>query len=463
MNSELEHHTVIVVGGGPAGLPLAVVLGGWHPLFRDSPVLRQRYPQIAEALYQQEGSLLGLDFRDLVRSQIPPVDLFRVLHHPRQLHVDESQIAMEFRRQEALDVLLITQEEVGGLWNNVPEALLTLSPGHWMEFPFYSLATHARESGWVDFDVNELIIKHRLVDYYHRIPERFEVANRIHTWERVVRVEPHERGFLVTSVDVSNWKDADPQQLRRPAFPQSQEDVADAETRQYTCKYLVYAVGQRGVLRELGVPGEHLPFVTQFYDRPEHFPGERVMVVGGGRSADWAATELHDAGRQVNYVMRQPEHLHWALINQSRGGLPYYARIAEILEEPSPRLESLYDTQIVRIDAEGEGGVVTVKSKEGGERKVKVDHLLKEIGGRADYSLLQGFDHGGVKLVDKHDNYRFQVHQLPVHPHNYESIQIPNLYPGGYLAEGLGLVVIAMHGTTYAIAADILRKEGAEA
>ncbi len=39
-------------------------------------------------------------------------------------------------------------------------------------------------------------------------------------------------------------------------------------------------------------------------------------------------------------------------------------------------------------------------------------------------------------------------------------MEIPGLYPGGYLAEGLGVVVIAMHGTTCAIAADILRKEG---
>jgi hypothetical protein len=85
--------------------------------------------------------------------------------------------------------------------------------------------------------------------------------------------------------------------------------------------------------------------------------------------------------------------------------------------------------------------------------------VLKEIGGRADYSLLQGFEKP-LQLVEKHDTYRFQVHQVKVHPHSYESIDIPNLYPGGYLAEGLGLVVIAMHGTTYAIVADILKKEG---
>ena len=459
MSGAPEHHTVIIVGGGPAGLPLAVVLGGWHPWFRHSPVLQQRYAQLGDYLRHHPGSLLGLDFRALLRAGLAPVDLFRVLHHPRQWFTGPEQIALEFRREEPLDSLLITQEEVGGLWNNVPENLLTLSPGQWMEFPFYPLAEFARESG-DDFDVNELIVKGRLLDYYRSIPRRFEIEKSIRTWERVTRIEPHEAGFLVTAADVSDWAGKDPVELRRPAFPQPADAIEESRPlRRYTCRYLVYAAGQRCELRSLGVPGEELPFVTQFYDKPGDFPGGRVLVVGGGRSADWAATELHDAGRQVTYVMRQSHGRHWALISHSRGGLPYYARIAEILEEPSPRLQALYDTKVERIEeGSGGGGLVTL-SRDGEVRTIEVDHVLKEIGGRADYSLLQGFE-SPLRLVDKHDNYRFQVQQMPVHPHSGESVDIPGLYPGGYLAEGLGLVVIAMHGTTYAIAADILRKEG---
>ena len=137
--------------------------------------------------------------------------------------------------------------------------------------------------------------------------------DRIHTGEKVVRIEPHERGFLVTS-----------------------KEVGTETPHQYTAKYLVYAVGQRCILRRLDVPGEDLPFVAKSYDRPEDFPGERAIVVGGGRSADWAATELYDAGKQVYYVMRQPFENHWRLISDSRYGLPYYARIAEIMESRDP-------------------------------------------------------------------------------------------------------------------------------
>lgn len=458
--SQPEHRTVIVVGGGPAGLPMAAVLGGWHPWYRESTMLRGRYPQVADLLQQHSGSLLELDFEGLLQAGIAPADLFRLLHHPRQLFEGLDQIAMEFRQQDALDCLLITQEEVGGLWNNVPEKLLTLSPGQWMEFAFHPLAQYAQESGR-RFDVNQLISKQRIVDYYHSIPARFEVQQNVHTWERVTRIEPHEKGFLVTAADVSAWKDKDPVTLRRPAFPQSVDAVEESHpTRQYTCKYVVYAVGQRGELRSLGVEGEDLPFVTQFYDRPQDFAGERVMVVGGGRSADWAATELFDGGKQVTYAMRQSYDSHWGLINESRGGLPYYTRIAEILEDKSAeRMDAVYGATLQRIDADASGGGRVTMDVKGQTRVVEVDHVIKEIGGWADYSLLQGFDKP-LQLVEMRDSYRFQVHQAKVHPQSYESIDIPNLYPGGYLAEGLGLVVIAMHGTTYAIAADILRKEG---
>ena len=128
--------------------------------------------------------------------------------------------------------------------------------------------------------------------------------------------------------------------------------------------------------------------MVDYYDKPEDFAGERVIVVGGGRSGDWAATELHEGGKQV----------------------------------------------------------------------LEVDHVVKEIGGAVDYSIFQGFP--PLQLYEKYDNYRFQLHQVVMQPHSCESVDVPNLYLGGYLAAGLGLVVIAMHGTTYAIAGDILQKEG---
>lgn len=427
----IAHRTVIVVGGGPAGLAFTAVLGGWHPHYSGGELFRERYGQLDEHLSSIQGSLFNLDFQNLVKAGIQPADLFRLLHHPGKKFRSLDEIAYEFRKEKAIDYLLITQENVGGLWNNVPRNLLTLSPGQWMEFGYYPLAQHKEETG-LDFDVNDLIIKHNLIDYYHTVPKRFEQMDHIHTEEKVTRIEPHEKGFLVTS-----------------------QDVSGETAHRYTCKYLIYAVGQRCNLRTLDVPGEDLPFVSPHYDHFDDYPSEQVMIVGGGRSADWAATELHDAGRHVHYLMRQPFDIHWQLIADSRYGLPYYARIAELIETKSSQFNTLYDTHIQKIE---ENGTVTMTTK-GREHTLKVDHLIKEIGASADYSLLQGFKKSPT-LVEKHDAYRFQVHQVATHPHSYESIDISNFYPGGYLAQGIGLVVFAMHGTTYAIAADIMKKEG---
>ena len=55
--------------------------------------------------------------------------------------------AMGFERGPELDYLLLSREPVGGLWNNVPRNLLTLSPGQWMELAFYPMAQHAAENG----------------------------------------------------------------------------------------------------------------------------------------------------------------------------------------------------------------------------------------------------------------------------------------------------------------------------
>ena len=106
--------------------------------------------------------------------------------------------------------------------------------------------------------------------------------------------------------------------------------------------------------------------MAKSYDRPDDFPGERAIVVGGGRSADWAATELYDAGKQVYYVMRQPFENHWRLISDSRYGLPYYARIAEIMESRDPRFQTLYQSHIRRIEEGASAGLVTIDHQGGG-------------------------------------------------------------------------------------------------
>ncbi len=424
---EPEFHTVLVVGGGPAGLPLAAVLaGGLWPWYRRSAAVEHFYGPLAAALAGGTETLLALDFRR-VAARVRPVDLFNALHHPGGKALPLHETGLEFRPGTALDCLLLSREPVGGLWNFVPSNLLTLSPAHWMEFAFYPIAQWAAECGR-SLDPDALIGKRDLVDYYHSVPARFGVTSAIQQPVDVFRIEPGPLGFLVSA--------------RR----------ADGTVVQYASRYVVYAVGQRCTLRRLGIPGEDLPVVERHYDTPEALPGDRVLVVGGGRSADWAATELHDAGRDVLYVMRQQEGSHWRLIRESLH-LPYYARLGELLQPPA-KLRAAYGAHVRRIEPDG-----TVHLEQSGRRWTEwADRVVLEIGGTVDYDLFHGFP--PLTLVEKYDRYRFQCHQVVTHAHSYESVDIPGMYPGGYLAQGINNVVVSMHGTTYAIAADILQKEG---
>jgi thioredoxin reductase len=431
--ADVESHTAIIVGGGPGGLGVAPLLGGLYPYYRPSRLYTQRYPVWGERLSRFDTTLYALNFRAMVEEGLKPVDFFRSLHHPTSRFHSPDDLAMEFRSGPGIDFLLLSREEVGGIWINAPDELLALSPGHWMEFAYYPLRQFAEDTGR-SIDENALIPRRDLVAYYQAIPDRFGIADRVRTGVNVEQIAGCGGDFLLSARDVSS----------------------DTVTR-YACKYLVYASGQRAVLRRLDVPGEDLPFVANVYRRPDDFPGARVVVIGGGRSADWAATELYEAGRTVHYLMRQGFDVHWRLIEDSRRDLPYYARLAEIIESGDSRLDRRYDTRIEGIEQRGDHGIVTVW-RDGHRDEIEVDHVVVEIGGVPDYSLFQNLP--SPRLVPLRDRYRFQCMQILTHEHNYESQDVPRLYAGGYLATGIGPSLLGMHGTVYATAADILKQEG---
>ena len=80
--------------------------------------------------------------------------------------------------------------------------------------------------------MNALIKKTDLIDYYHRIPARFAVEDKVRTFQDVYTIEPHEKGFKVSA-----------------------RHVESGEESVFTCKYVVYATGQRAKLRQLEVEG----------------------------------------------------------------------------------------------------------------------------------------------------------------------------------------------------------------
>jgi thioredoxin reductase/polyferredoxin len=72
-------------------------------------------------------------------------------------------------------------------------------------------------------------------------------------------------------------------------------------------RHVVVALGRSGNYRELGVPGEDLPKVSNRLHDPAEWSGQDVLVVGGGDSAVESAIALVDAGARVTLSYRGAE------------------------------------------------------------------------------------------------------------------------------------------------------------
>jgi thioredoxin reductase len=306
---------------------------------------------------------------------------------------------------------------------------MTLGPAHWMELAHYPIVQFYEDDGR-ERDLNALVHRDDLVDYYRAYADKLGLSPHIQDGMKVTRVEKSDSGgrFIVTALS---------SETGRPV--------------KYACNYFVFAVGPRSALRTLEATGTEKSYVSNAYTSVADYPGERVMVVGGGRSADWAAQELHDDGRTVVYVMRQKPDSHLRLIGESQF-LPYYQRWTEILQGEQVRMGLLYESHVRDF---GEDGVVTIATPEG-EVQVQIDHVVVEIGGDPDYSVIDSL--GPFTFHDKRDNYRFQLKQLIVDQATFESVDVAGLYPAGYTAQGTGLSVIGFHAGCFLIAGDILRK-----
>jgi thioredoxin reductase len=423
---------VIIAGGGPGGLGVAATLEGWHPKFEGD----YEFPsdEVQALAREHEQNPLAFDPHELLERGHRPIEFFRMRHHPIQDALQLDDWTLKFTKQERADWLMVTTDGPGGLWNNVPAEQMTLGPAHWMELAHYPIAKFYEQTGR-EHDLNALVHRDDLVPYYQAFANELGLNDHIKTGTKVTSIEeaPNDidARFIVKAVDQSTGTEST-----------------------YSCDYVVFGVGPRSSLRKLDANGAYdQDYVSSAYTKTSDYPGERVLVVGGGRSADWAAQELHDAGRMVVYSMRQTPDAHLKLIGDSQY-LPYYQRWGEILNGNQERMGLLYESNVTAFEPDG---LVTISTPEG-LIQVQVDHVVVEIGGDPDYEILKSF--GDLTFHAKRDNFRFQLNQMVVDQATFESTDIPGLYPAGYTAQGTGLSVIGFHAGCFLIAGNILRRLG---
>jgi thioredoxin reductase len=83
-------------------------------------------------------------------------------------------------------------------------------------------------------------------------------------------------------------------------------NVKLADGEELRARAVILAIGRRGMPNRLGVPGEELPKVAYSLLEPEHYRGQRVVVVGGGNSAVEASLALAaEPGTEVTLSYRR--------------------------------------------------------------------------------------------------------------------------------------------------------------
>jgi thioredoxin reductase/NAD-dependent dihydropyrimidine dehydrogenase PreA subunit len=81
-------------------------------------------------------------------------------------------------------------------------------------------------------------------------------------------------------------------------------DGAGGAHNRYRAKRVILAIGRRGSVNKLGIPGEKLQKVTYALKDPDDHTGRKVLIVGGGDSAVEAAVACADAGADVTIAYR---------------------------------------------------------------------------------------------------------------------------------------------------------------
>lgn len=95
--------------------------------------------------------------------------------------------------------------------------------------------------------------------------------------------------------------------------------IVKTSKRELATRFVLLAIGRRGTPRKLGVPGEKLAKVMYRLLEPEHYSGQKILVVGGGDSAVESAIALaRQAGNDVTISYRSAAFSRIKAGNQTR-------------------------------------------------------------------------------------------------------------------------------------------------
>ncbi|MBN2411524.1 NAD(P)-binding domain-containing protein, partial [candidate division KSB1 bacterium] len=177
-------------------------------------------------------------------------------------------------------------------------------------------------------------------------------------------------------------------------------------------KSVIVATGDFDNPNKLGIPGEDLPKVTNYYREGHLYYKMNVVVVGASNSGVETTLDIHRSGGKVTLVHRGEwldEHVKAWVVPDIENRIGF------------GEITAHFNSRLTRIDKR----TVTITDKDGNDTVIKNDAVVLQIGYHPDFFLLKK---AGVRIEGEKS--------VPVHNQETLETNIHNLYIAGCLTVG---------------------------
>ncbi len=177
-------------------------------------------------------------------------------------------------------------------------------------------------------------------------------------------------------------------------------------------KTVVVATGDFDNPNKLGIPGEDLPKVTNYYREGHVYYNMNVVVVGASNSGVETALDILRSGGRVTLVHRGEwldKHVKAWVVPDIENRIGF------------GEITAHFNSRLTRIDKD----IVTITDKDGKNTVIKNDAVVLQIGYHPDFNLLKK---AGVRIEGENS--------VPVHNQETLETNVQNLYIAGCLTVG---------------------------
>lgn len=228
-------------------------------------------------------------------------------------------------------------------------------------------------------------VRNEALAYYRAVAERVNL--RVHTYEKVQKVEKEADGFIIHT------------------------EKSTGEKPTYAAEQVIVATGYYDQPNFMGVKGEDLPKVMHYFKEGHPYYNKNVVIVGGKNSAADAALELEKSGANVTVLYRGEDY--------SKSIKPWIL----------PQFEALVRKGIVTMEFCADIKEITQDSViyecHGEEKSVENDFVFAMTGYQPDHSFLTKM---GVEMDE--------VTGRPSFNEDTMETNVPGIYIAGVIAAG---------------------------